>query len=119
MCWGKSGLELLATLRRNGHTFAMIRLSGRADARRAHQAHRRVAAQSLGVHALVQAKPRALRFWCCQTPSSIASYPRTRDLALPKPVREVIQASKPFASWRTLAGSLAHRVMGVSQGYSA
>jgi len=39
--------------------------------------------------------PWCKQSWCCQTPSSIASYSRARDLRLPKLVKEVILASKP------------------------
>jgi len=59
--------------------------------RRARPAHRRVAAQPLGVvHVLVVGQPtcltasKAARFvWRCQTLSSIVIYPPTRDLPLP------------------------------------
>jgi len=50
--------------------------------RRAHPAHRRIAAQPL-VHVLVAGQGRCLgaskaafRVWCCQRPSSIVIYPR-------------------------------------------
>jgi len=110
---GTSGLELLE--------------NSAPQRRRAHPTHRRGAAQPVGVvHVLVAGQARCLgaskaaRFvWCCQTPSSIATARATRDLPLPRPVREVILASKPSASRQMPVDSRARCGTRMSQGYSA
>ena len=47
-----------------------------------------------------------------------ASYPRTRDLPLPKPGKEVILASKPPETGECRLKSLAYEVRAEARGYS-
>jgi len=115
-CRGMSGLELSETLRGNGDTLPVIIVNGRVEARRPQSAHRRVAAQPLRQH-LDGSKGSRFAFRCVKRRLSPVTC-TTRDLPLPRPVREVILASKPSGSWRMSAESLAHRGTGVSQGYS-
>jgi len=81
--------------------------------------YRRIAAEPLGVHALVQAERHALRFGAVERRLRSPFACAARDLSLPKPVKEMILALKPPGKWRASVESPAHRGAGIGQGDSA